>query len=214
MINLYNTDCLSAMLEMADNQFDLAIVDPPYFTDFGKKNYMGNDISTTGIKRQTKKIQHWQVPGKKYFTELLRVSKHQIIWGANYYAKHIPHQGRAVWYKKNETSTFSKCEIASHSFGVRVDFFQYLWNGMLQQNMKRKETRIHPWHKPIALYKWLLSMYAKAGDSILETHLGSGSIAIACHDMGFDLTAYEIDEEYFAAASNRLKQHQRQLKLF
>ena len=214
MINLYNTDCLNAMLEMPDKKFDLAIVDPPYFTDFGKKNYMGNDTSTTGIKRQTKKIQHWQVPGKKYFDELIRVSKHQIIWGANYYANHIPHQGRAVWYKKNDTSTFSKCEIASHSFGVRVDFYQYLWNGMLQENMKHKELRIHPCQKPVALYKWLLSMYAKEGDSILETHLGSGSIAIACHDMGFDLTAYEIDEQYFDAASNRLHQHQRQLKLF
>ena len=214
MIHLYNEDCLEAMKRMEDGKYDLAIVDPPYFSDYGKKNYTGNDISTTGIKRQTNKIKHWLVPGQEYFDQLFRVSKNRVIWGINYYAKYISSVGRIVWYKKNDTSTFSKCEIASHSFGVRVDYFEYRWNGMLQENMKNKEQRIHPTQKPVELYRWILSNYAKQGDTILDTHLGSGSIAIACHDMGFDLDGYELDVDYFEAASKRLREHQRQLKLF
>ena len=214
MINLYNQDCLEAMKNMDDNSYDLAIVDPPYFSDYGEKNYTGNDISTTGIKRQTKKIKHWLVPDQEYFDQLIRVSKNQIIWGVNYYSKYISSVGRIVWYKKNQTSTFSKCEIASHSFGVRVDFFQYRWNGMLQEDMKNKEQRIHPTQKPVGLYAWILNNYAKENDKILDTHLGSGSIAIACHNLGFDLDGYELDVDYYEAATKRLKEHQRQLRLF
>ncbi len=214
MINLYNEDCLQAMRRMDIDQYDLAIVDPPYFLDINNQNYTGSNISTTGITRQTKKIKHWKVPGEEYFIELERVSKNTIIWGCNYYAKYITGSGRIIWYKKNLTSTFSKCEIASHTYGVRIDYFEYLWNGMLQENMKNKEKRIHPTQKPIALYKWILQNYAKAGDKILDTHLGSGSIAIACHDMGYSLDGYELDTEYYEAACKRLKEHQRQLKLF
>lgn len=214
MINIYNQDCLSAMIQMEDNSYDLAIVDPPYFSDYGKKNYTGNCISTSGVKRQSKKIKHWKVPDIAYFTELFRVSKNQIIWGCNYYSNFIPHTGRIVWYKKNLSSTFSKCEIASHSFGVRVDYFEYLWNGMLQENMKNKEKRIHPTQKPVSLYRWLLDNYAKQGDKILDTHLGSGSSAIACHDLGYSLDSFELDLDYYKASCKRLKEHQKQLKLF
>ena len=213
-ITITNEDNMQLMARYPDNYFDLAIVDPPYFEDYGKKNYTGNDISTTGVKRQTNKITHWEVPNERYFTELFRVSKNQIVWGCNYYAKHIPHVGRIVWDKKNELSTFSKCELASHSFGVIVEKFEFMWNGMLQQDMKNKETRIHPTQKPVALYKWLLDKYAKQGDKILDTHLGSGSIAIACHDYGFELTACELDSEYYEKAIQRIKNHTNQQKLF
>jgi len=214
MINLYNRDCLEAMREMADNSYDLAIVDPPYFQEFSTSKYTGGTYSTTGIKRNHQKSKYWDIPNEKYFNELIRVSKNQIIWGINYYCQYVYSPGRIVWDKQNDSSTFSKCEIASHSFGVRVDQFRYRWNGMLQADMRNKEIRIHPCQKPIALYHWLLSNYAKKGDKILDTHLGSGSIAIACHDMGFDLDGYELDAEYYAAAKNRLHQHQKQLQLF
>ena len=213
-INLFNKDCLEAMKEMDDNQFDLAIVDPPYFEEYGKEIYPGAEISTTGIKRNRFESKHWDVPNQEYFDELFRVSKNQIIWGCNYYAKYIPSVGRIVWDKKNDKSTFSKCELASHSFGLRVDQFRYTWNGMLQEDMKNKETRIHPTQKPVKLYEWILMKYAKEGDKILDTHLGSGSIAIACHNLGFDLTGYEIDEEYFQAAVKRYQQHKNQLRIF
>lgn len=203
-IYIENCDNMALMARYPDNYFDLAIVDPPYFEDYGKKNYTGNDISTTGIKRQTKKIQNWNVPDEKYFKELVRVSKNQIIWGCNYYCKHIESPGRIVWDKLNESSTFSKCELASHSFGVVVEKFPFMWNGMLQQDMANKEIRIHPTQKPIALYKWILNKYGTAGDKILDTHLGSGSIAIACHDFGFELTACELDEDYYKAAIKRI----------
>jgi site-specific DNA-methyltransferase (adenine-specific) len=205
---------MEAMKEMDDNQFDLAIVDPPYFEEYAKEIYPGAEVSTTGIKRHRFESKHWNVPNQEYFDELFRISKNQIIWGCNYYAKYIPSVGRIVWDKKNDKSTFSKCELASHSFGLRVDQFRYTWNGMLQQDMKNKETRIHPTQKPVKLYEWILMNYAKEGDKILDTHLGSGSIAIACHNLEFDLTGYEIDQEYFTAAVKRYQQHKNQLRIF
>jgi len=131
-LHLTNEDNMALMARYPDKYFELAIVDPPYFEDYAKQNYTGKDVSTTGIKRQTSKIKHWEVPNNKYFNELFRVSKNQIIWGCNYYAKFIPDFGRIVWDKKNESSTFSKCELASHSFGVIVEKFTYTWNGMLR----------------------------------------------------------------------------------
>ena len=203
MIELIHGDCMDYMKTLENNAFDLAIVDPPYFAEYANKNYTGNDISTTGIKRQTKKIKHWDIPDEKYFNELLRVSKNQIIWGCNYYAKHIPSVGRIVWDKNNETSTFSKCELASHSFGLIVDKFTFTWSGMIQGDMKNKEHRIHPTQKPIKLYQWLLDKYAKQGQRILDTHLGSGSSAIAAHYFGCDFVGIELDEDYYKSAKNR-----------
>ncbi len=212
-ITITNECNMELMQRHPDNYFDLAIVDPPYFEDYGNKNYTGNDISTTGVKRQTNKIQNWEVPNEIYFNELFRVSKNQIIWGCNYYAKYIPNYGRIVWNKLNDSSTFSKCELASHSFGLRVDKFDFMWNGMLQGNMKDKEKRIHPTQKPAILYRWLLENYAKQGDKILDTHLGSGSIVIACHDYGFELTACELDTDYYNSAIKRITNHVGQQKL-
>ena len=208
-----NIDCMEFMKQFPDKFFDLAVVDPPYFEGYAKKNYTGNDISTSGVKRQTSKIKHWEIPNEAYFNELFRVSKNQIIWGCNYYAKHIPHFGRIVWDKQNESSTFSKCEIASHSFGVIVEKFTFMWNGMLQKNMKNKEARIHPTQKPVALYDWIFQNYAKPNDKILDTHLGSGSSRIAAHKNNLPFWACELDPEYFEAQEKRFKNYASQLTL-
>jgi site-specific DNA-methyltransferase (adenine-specific) len=210
---VFNEDCLEAMKAYPDNYFELAIVDPPYFEDYGKANYTGASVTKKGIKRISTDIKNWDIPNESYFEELFRVSKNQIIWGCNYYAKHIPSFGRIVWDKKNDSSTFSKCELASHSFGVRVDIFRFMWNGMLQENMKNKEDRIHPTQKPVALYRWLLQNYAKQGDKILDTHLGSGSSRIAADMEGYDFTGYELDTDYFNASVKRFNEYKLQSKL-
>jgi len=213
-IQLFNQDCMEAMRQMPDKAFDLAIVDPPYLAEYGKEIYPGAAISTTGVARHRYESKHWDVPKEEYFEELLRVSKDRIVWGYNYYDIHNRGSGRIIWDKVNDFSSFSKAEIAYCSCHKSVQMFRFMWNGMLQGNMKEKEHRIHPTQKPVALYKWLLKNYAKQGDKILDTHLGSGSIAIACWDLGFDLTGYEIDEQYFADAKKRLENHQKQLTFF
>ena len=214
MIELLNMDCMDYMKGLKDNAFDLAIVDPPYFVDYAKEIYPGASISTTGIKRNRFHSKHWVVPDEYYFKELYRVSKNQIIWGINYYEKYANSVGRVVWDKVNDASSFSKAEIASCSFGISVQIFRFMWNGMLQGDMKNKEKRIHPTQKPIALYKWLLKHYAKPGDKILDTHGGSMSSAIACHEMGFDLTLCEIDKDYYEAGFKRVAEAMKQQVLF
>ncbi len=217
MINIYNKDCLEAMKEMQDNQFDLAIVDPPYGIDADKKNSVK--------KLQSKKSsalskdygnQNWDsnVPSLDYFVELKRVSKNQIIWGANYYPYNILTGGRIYWDKCVTMPTYSDGELAYCSFINSIKSYKFAWHGMIQGDMKNKEQRIHPTQKPVRLYEWLLMNYAKEGDKILDTHLGSGSIAIACHNLGFDLTGYELDKEYFDNATKRIKDHQAQTTLF
>ena len=149
----------------------------------------------------------WDIePPQKYFDELIRVSKNQIIWGGNYFTEKIPASRCWIcWDKIQPWETFSQIELAWTSFRGPSPLFKF---------DNRYSGKIHPTQKPTALYTWILDRYAKVGDRILDTHLGSGSIALACHDMGFHLDGFEIDEEYFQAASKRLKNHQRQLKLF
>jgi site-specific DNA-methyltransferase (adenine-specific) len=212
-MDLRNCDCVDLMKEFPDKHFELAIVDPPYFEDYGKEIYPGSKISTTGIKRNRFHSKFWNVPDEKYFNELFRVSKNQIIWGCNYYAKFIPFVGRIVWDKQNDLSSFSKAEIAAKSINIGVDMFRYMWNGMLQGDMKNKEERVHPTQKPVALYKWLLQNYAKKGDKILDTHLGSMSSVIACYDEKFDITGSELDPDYFKAGMERVKKHTSQVRL-
>jgi len=222
MVDLYNMDCMEAMKEMEDNQFDLAIVDPPYFAGPNKSGYYGKGYSNLGIKRSKhyNDIKSWQLPNEKYFKLLKRVSKNQIIWGANHFADKFNSSGSCwlVWDKENGSSSFADCELAYTSFSTAVRVFRYVWNGMHQGSyggdMRKNETRIHPTQKPTSLYKWILQNYASTGDKILDTHLGSGSNAIACYDMGFDLTAFEIDESSFLAARNWLQNHQGQGDLF
>ena len=189
-INLHLGDCLEAMKEMPDNTYDLAIVDPPYgIGEDGKSNH------SRGLLAKPKKYnaKDWdkEPPSAEYFNELKRVSKNQIIWGANQFIDRVPYGSSCwvVWNKDNGATDFADCELAYSSFKTAVRMFTWRWNGMLQQDMKNKEVRIHPTQKPVRLYEWLLDNYAKEGDKILDTHLGSGSIAVACHNRKFDLDA-------------------------
>ena len=213
-MNITNEDNMELMARYPDNYFDLAIVDPPYGIDINNQS-QGKGGGVAKKIEYTKKDWDKQAPDIDYFNELIRVSKNQIIWGANHFIEKIPYNASCwiVWHKENGETDFSDCELAWTSFKTAVRMFKWKWAGMLQQNMKDKETRIHPTQKPIALYKWILTKYAKQGDKILDTHLGSGSIAIACHDLGFELTACELDKEYFNKAMKRLTDHQKQLKL-
>ena len=154
------------------------------------------------------------MPDDLYFIELFRVSKNQIIWGANHFGHLAPASCWVVWDKLTGDNGYADCELAWTSFDTAVRKFTFRWQGMLQGNMSEKEERMHPTQKPVSLYKWLLKNYAKEGDKILDTHLGSGSSRIAAYDMGFDFTGYELDKDYFEAAEKRFNQHKAQLKLF
>ena len=208
---------MELMARYPDKYFDLAIVDPPYGINIQKMNYTQNTKGGIAKRNDYSSVGNWdsETPTKEYFNELFRVSKNQIIWGGNYFELPLT-KSWIIWDKKTEekySNDFADCEMAWNSFDKPAKIVRYLWSGMLQPNMKDKQQRIHPTEKPYQLYKWLLDKYAKQGDKILDTHLGSGSIAIACHDYGFDLTACELDREYFEAAMKRLKDHQKQLKL-
>ena len=217
MIDLNNQDCLEAMRQMTDNQFDLAIVDPPYGIDVANDPRFGKKGNKAAAKTKDYSKKDWDkgVPTKEYFEQLFRVSKNQIIWGINYYPFDFLTGGRLFWDKDvPQDYTKSKGEIAYKSFGHGVDLAKITWHGMLQYDMKNKEQRIHPTQKPVRLYEWILDKYAKEGQTILDTHLGSGSIALACHNRGYSLTAFEIDKEYFEDAKKRLEIHQAQLTMF
>jgi site-specific DNA-methyltransferase (adenine-specific) len=207
-IEITNEDNMVLMARYPDKYFDLAIVDPPY----GNIDAIGLIDNKKKGKQATKRTNYKLfeniAPDDKYYCELARVSKNQIIWGGNF----LGLCGGVIVWQKNGTA-FGEAEVAICSTHKSVKVFEYTWNGMLQGDMKNKETRIHPTQKPVALYKWILDKYAKQGDKILDTHLGSGSIAIACHDYGFDLTACELDKEYFDKAIKRIKNHVAQLKL-
>lgn len=204
-------DCMDIMRGIKDKEFQLAIVDPPYGL---KKNELiaGSKISSTGVPRKQWKQKPENIitgiPGPKYFKELQRVSKNQIIWGINFYSNLGP--GRIIWDKHN--NVLSRAEIAYHSFGVGVYIFDYLWSGFCAK--EGHIEHIHPTQKPVALYKWLLANYAKPGDRILDTHGGSGSSVIACLDLGFSITWIEKDEDYYNLALKRIKEFYAQPKLF
>jgi site-specific DNA-methyltransferase (adenine-specific) len=216
-LQITNEDNMEMMARYDDNHFDLAIVDPPY--GIGKFTCEASTLNN-GKRRQNNKKKfsddyEWNqtIPDDEYFKELIRVSKKRIIWGSNYYPIVDGTGGSLVWYKGEMTKTISACEIASVSFQTKVDYVHIDWQSGFFRTMKEGE-QIHPCQKPVKLYEWILINYAKEGDKILDTHLGSGSIAIACHNLGFDLTACELDKEYFDAAMKRLKQHQAQQRLF
>lgn len=215
-MKITNEDNMELMARYEDNHFDLAIVDPPYGIDINNQS-QGKGGGVAKKIEYTKKDWDKTAPNKEYFTELLRVSKNAIIWGANHFIENIPSANSScwiVWDKDNGNTDFADSELAYTTFKTAVRNFKCKWSGMLQYDMKNKEVRIHPTQKPIRLYEWLLMKYAKEGDKILDTHLGSGSIAIACHNLKFDLTACELDKEYYEAAKKRLEQHQAQQRLF
>tara|TARA_R100000541_G_scaffold58095_1_gene68906 strand:+ start:543 stop:1160 length:618 start_codon:yes stop_codon:yes gene_type:complete len=205
MINIYNKDCLEALKEMQDNEFDLAIVDPPY--GIGMSKGAGETRGDGKKKKDLYTPKEWdnERPSKEYFNELIRVSKEQIIWGGNYFADLLKASRCWIYWRKKMGGNYSDGELAWTSF-----------DKILKEYTKRPQqgNRIHPTQKPVKLYEWLLMNYAKEGDKILDTHLGSGSIAIACHNLGYDLEGYELDKEYFDNATKRIKQHQAQITLF
>ena len=204
-IEITNEDNIALMARYPDNYFDLAIVDPPYGINASEMQM--------GIgKKNWKKGKKWdsKVPNEKYFNELFRVSKNQIIWGGNHFVLPIS-RGWIYWDKDVQpTLSFSSGELAWSSFDSVLKKADIKYSGF----RGKEDAKIHPTQKPFALYKWLLQKYAKQGDKILDTHLGSGSIAIACHDMGFELTACELDKDYYDSAIARIKRHTAQLSLF
>ena len=215
-IYIENCDNMQLMARYPDKYFDLAIVDPPYgIGEDGEKNHSRSKQAKA--KKYTPKKWDSSAPEKEYFNELLRVSKYVVIWGANHFIQEIPKANSSswiVWDKQNGDNDFADCELAWTNHNTAVRKFEFRWAGMLQGDMKNKEVRIHPTQKPAALYKWILDKYAKQGDKILDTHLGSGSIAIACHDYGFDLVACELDKEYYDKAMERINNHVAQLQMF
>ena len=196
LLDIRNCDCMDLMREFGENHFELAIVDPPYAWNSG-------NAFTSRLKRYGDLSFNNDRPSPKYFKELMRVSVNQIIWGGNYFLSDL-HDTKCqiFWHKHQPVPTYAKGEIAWTSFADRhCDIFDYPFFGATG----RETDRAHPNQKPVALYKWLLQNYAKEGDKILDTHMGSGSIAIACHYMGFNLTACELDEDYYKSACERIR---------
>ena len=207
-MTITNEDNMQLMSRYEDNHFDLAIVDPPYKIASQQKRGVGSRIDKSG------KMNLWnnKTPSIKYFKELFRVSVGQIIWGANNFEGLPRTEYFTIWNKEQTVQNFASLEYAwvSMSIGKPAKMFTY----SIHKHNATKGKKIHPTMKPVCLYEWLLMNYAKEGDKILDTHLGSGSIAIACHNLGYDLTACELDKEYYESAMKRIKQHQQQLTIF
>jgi site-specific DNA-methyltransferase (adenine-specific) len=209
-INLYNCDNMEFMKNIPDNYYDLAIVDPPYGINAAKEKFTPKNKTWNGKKKVGYKSKDWDlsIPNDEYFEELFRISKNQIIWGGNYFGLI---GGYIFWDKKETMPTYTQGELAYCSIINKIDKFEFLWSGYKK---KEKETRIHPTQKPVGLYKWILDKYAQENHKILDTHLGSMSIAIACHDYGFYLDGCELDKEYFDKGVQRVLNHVSQKKLF
>ena len=208
-IELHNVDCMEYLATLEDNSFELAIVDPPYGIERFKKVTNTPSEKDVHAKRfQGMGLVNDIKPTQKYFDELFRVSRHQIVFGANNFT--MPESEYfLIWDKKQAMPNFARCEFAWVSMSLKkpAKIFEYSIHNHNQVH------KIHPTQKPVKLYEWLLMNYAKEGDKILDTHLGSGSIAIACHNLGFDLVGCELDTDYFNAAKKRLEQHQSQLRI-
>jgi site-specific DNA-methyltransferase (adenine-specific) len=204
---VFNMDCVEAMKSYPDNYFELAIVDPPY-GNIDAIGLIDNKKGKQATTRTKYKLFDNIAPDNEYYLELARVSKNQIVWGGNF----LGLCGGVIVWQKNGTA-FGEAEVAICSTHKSVKVFEYTWNGMIQQDMKNKESRIHPTQKPVALYRWLLQNYAKEGDKILDTHLGSGSSRIAADMEGFEFTGYELDKDYFEASVKRYNEYKKQIKL-
>jgi site-specific DNA-methyltransferase (adenine-specific) len=191
-----------------DNYFDLAVVDPPYGIGIG--NSVGGEKCAPINVYKT--FDDTKIPDRKYFIELIRVSKNQVIWGGNYFIDHLRNTPCFIVWDKQNTGNFADCELAWTSFTTSTRKFTFRWNGMLQGEMKTKEKRIHPTQKPVRLYNWIFANYTQKEQRILDTHLGSGSSAIAAHYAKLDFVGCEIDKDYFKAASARIKQHTKQME--
>jgi site-specific DNA-methyltransferase (adenine-specific) len=240
---VYLEDCVTALKRYADNHFDLAIVDPPYGLNVITGRSFGDPLRKDGTIRHgidkrngakivrkastyTKKDWDKAPPNEEYFKELMRVSKNQIVWGANHFISRMPYDSSAwiVWDKVNGSNDFADCEMAWTSFKKATRLFAFMWNGMLQGssadgrimegNVSKREKRLHPTQKPVKLYDWILKNYANEGDLILDTHLGSGSSRIAAYKGGFNFVGFEIDQEYYEKQEKRFNDFKSQLRLF
>jgi site-specific DNA-methyltransferase (adenine-specific) len=205
---IHNMDCMDFLKGCEDNQFDLAIVDPPYMKDVKNLNNAVNNIRGNDFNLESLSI----VPKQDYFDQLKRVSKNQIVWGGNYFTELWDDycKGFIFWHKHQPVNNFADGEFAWTSFNQNARCFDYKYFGAINTD----KYKAHPTQKPVALYEWLLSNYAKEGDSILDTHMGSGSIAIATNKHGFDLTACELDEDCFKAACERIRNAHNQPDMF
>ena len=213
MIKITNECNMELMARYEDNHFDLAIVDPPYGIGAGSKSFINRNTANKNAEKFYRDNDWDNVrPNKEYFTELKRVSKNQIIWGGNYFVDLLePARCYIVWNKKTGANSYADCELALTSIDSNARVFDKFWLGAHANN---GTPRIHPTEKPISLYEFCLMNYAKEGDKILDTHLGSGSIALACHNLKYNLTACEIDLDYYNSSLKRLKEHQQQLTMF
>ena len=207
-IELHNVDCLPFMKQCEDNQFDLAIVDPPYGIERFKKP-SGTTRFKSSKLMQEEGLTWDKKPSREYWNELFRISKNQIVWGANNFEM-PPSEYFCIWNKKQTVDNFATAEYAWVSMGLKkpAKMFDY---GIHKHN---HTTKIHPTQKPVDLYRWILQNYAEEGQTIFDSHLGSGSIAVACDDMGFDLVGLEIDKEYFDKANKRVELARKQQSLF
>ncbi len=236
-------DCVPIMHSFSNNHFELAHVDPPYFSGPEKRGFYGKKVSTTNIKRgEYDKTDTWEIPTEEYFNELFRVSQNQIIWGANYFTfkdvtpfktprrneieqfiKENP-LGWIIWDKCNGDNTFNDYELAWSSFNEPTYIYKFMWNGMMQGvsenrgwiqqgNKRLNQKRIHPTEKPIKLYRYFINRYCKLGWKILDTHLGSGSHRLASHDLGFEFYGIEKNETHFKNQENRFVQFARSLQI-
>ena len=221
----YNMDCMDGMKDIPDKFFDIAVVDPPYFSGPNKRRYYGrakgHDI---GKRREYQALEHWEIPDKEYFDELFRVSRHQIIWGCNYFDYHFG-PGRIIWDKCRSKTSFSKAEIAYCSLHNTVEIFHFLWDGMMQGksidegwvqqgNKKLNEYRIHPTQKPVNLYRWIVREYIESGWKVLDTHVGSAGSLIAYHEAGLQYIGFEKDEGMYRKAKARLDAIRSQMTIF
>ena len=208
---ILNVDCMEYMKTLPDKFFDLAIVDPPY--GIGMDGQIGSNklaIAKKYLKKQWDK----KPPDRDYFDCLFVISKNQIVWGANYYPSYFKASMGWIFWDKDASADFSDGELAYTSFDRALKKYNFAWMGMRQGNMKNKEERIHPTQKPVKLYEWILTNYAKTGQTIFDSHMGSGSSAIACNNLGFEYVGCELDEDYYEAACKRIAHHASQKRLF
>lgn len=224
-ITIYQADCMKMLPQIPDKYYQLCIVDPPYavgaddgnFGRGGKKAIQNTSAVAAGYRNELHKYANaTKTPDGEYFQHLFRISENQIIWGANYYPQYLNHSGWIVWDKKKTDGLLSQAELAYQSLNKLVKIYSFQWEGFKKGSGSFEQTSyktIHPNQKPVALYQWLLKNYAKQGDKILDTHLGSGSSAIAADIMGFDFVGYEIDKDYYEAALDRFNRHKQQCVL-
>ena len=234
---VFNMDCIEGMKQYPDKYFELAIVDPPYGIKAVQRIYKVRDgyvnkAHKYPVRRGSHKIKEWdnERPPKEYFDELFRISKNQVVWGGNYFTDMLPVSRGWIFWDKDIYGDFSKGELAWTNMDFALKKVLYVWDGMRQGQQVNKltckggnhsmgnpcnlEIRDHPTQKPIMLYKWLVTEFAKQGDKILDTHLGSQSSRIAAYDLGFDFIGYELDKDYFDQGCKRFEEFKSQLKLF